>query len=153
MALNLKLPKLFGAGKNADQPLDLDMPTTQVRAGRLRLRPAGVGLDHGPAARRQRRGRDAVADPRSSGTCRSCGSSRCWAPLLVLFLVLAALMVFLDARVAAQGAAMASTATEMQMLSQRLARGTALAAQGQSAAFAAVKDSRDRFSGDLERAA
>ena len=33
MALNLKLPKLFGAGKNADQPLDLDMPTTQVRAG------------------------------------------------------------------------------------------------------------------------
>jgi twitching motility protein PilJ len=37
----------------------------------------------------------------------------------------------------------------MQMLSQRLARGTALAAQGQAAAFAAVKDSRDRFKADL----
>ncbi len=59
-------------------------------------------------------------------------------------------MVIFDARVAAQGAAMASTATEMQMLSQRLARGTALAAQGQNAAFAAVKDSRERFRNDLD---
>jgi twitching motility protein PilJ len=38
----------------------------------------------------------------------------------------------------------------MQMLSQRLSRGTALAAQGQPAAFAAVKDSRDRFKADLD---
>ncbi|MEP6655979.1 MAG: methyl-accepting chemotaxis protein, partial [Betaproteobacteria bacterium] len=33
---------------------------------------------------------------------------------------------------------------------QRLARGTAFAAQGQASAFAAVKDSRDRFKADLE---
>ena len=38
----------------------------------------------------------------------------------------------------------------MQMLSQRLARGSALAAQGQAAAFAAIRDSRDRFKADLE---
>ena len=38
----------------------------------------------------------------------------------------------------------------MQMLSQRLARGTALASQGQAAAFAAVKDSRERFKADLD---
>ncbi|RPH66322.1 MAG: methyl-accepting chemotaxis protein, partial [Burkholderiales bacterium] len=36
------------------------------------------------------------------------------------------------------------------MLSQRLARGTALASQGQAAAFAAVKDSRERFRANLE---
>ncbi len=43
-----------------------------------------------------------------------------------------------------------ATATEMQMLSQRLARGTALASQGQPAAFGAIKDSRDRFKVDLD---
>ena len=70
--------------------------------------------------------------------------------LLVTFLVFAALMVFLDNRQSAQGGAAAATATEMQMLSQRLARGSALAAQGQATAFAAVKDSRDRFKADLD---
>ncbi len=36
------------------------------------------------------------------------------------------------------------------MLSQRLARGSALAAQGQAAAFAAVRDSRERFKVNLD---
>jgi len=70
--------------------------------------------------------------------------------LLVTFLVFSALMVFLDNRQSSQAAAAAATATEMQMLSQRLARGSALASQGQPAAFAAVKDSRERFKTDLE---
>ena len=39
---------------------------------------------------------------------------------------------------------------EMQMLSQRLARGTALASQGQAAAFPGLKDSRERFKADLD---
>ncbi len=52
--------------------------------------------------------------------------------------------------VRARRGAAAATATEMQMLSQRLARGSALAAQGQAPAFAAVKDSRDRFKTDLD---
>ena len=70
--------------------------------------------------------------------------------LMVMFLVLAAFMVFLDNRASNQQSLQSSTATEMQMLSQRLARGTALAAQGQASAFAAVKDSRDRFKADLD---
>ena len=70
--------------------------------------------------------------------------------VMATFFVFAALLVFLDGRQAAQAAASAATATEMQMLSQRLARGTALAAQGRAAAFAAVADSRDRFQADLE---
>jgi twitching motility protein PilJ len=70
--------------------------------------------------------------------------------VMVTFLILGALMLFLDGRSASQGAAAEATATEMQMLSQRLARGTALAAQGQNAAFAGLKDSRDRFKADLD---
>jgi twitching motility protein PilJ len=69
---------------------------------------------------------------------------------LVTFFLFAAFIVFLDGRQASQSAASSSTATEMQMLSQRLARATALAAQGQAAAFAAMKDSRDRFRTDLD---
>ena len=38
----------------------------------------------------------------------------------------------------------------MQMLSQRLARGTALASQGQAAAFPGLKDSREKFKADLD---
>ena len=38
----------------------------------------------------------------------------------------------------------------MQMLSQRLARGSALAAQGQASGFAAVKESRDKFKADFD---
>ena len=149
MALNLKLPKLFGAGKNADQPLDLDMPTTQVRAGTSGYDPlASVSImDQLRAAKSE------VAVPWRIpliGHLPIVRQFQVLGGLMVLFLILSALMVVLDARVAAQGSAMASTATEMQMLSQRLARGTALAAQGQNAAFAAVKDSRDRFRSDLE---
>ncbi|MCC7327755.1 MAG: type IV pili methyl-accepting chemotaxis transducer N-terminal domain-containing protein [Burkholderiales bacterium] len=70
--------------------------------------------------------------------------------LLVTFLVFAALMVFLDGRQSTQSAAAAATATEMQMLSQRLARGSALASQGQVAGFAGVRDSRERFRADLD---
>ncbi len=149
MALNLKLPKLFGAGKNADQPLDLDMPTTQVRAGTSGYDPlASVSImDQLRAAKNE------VATPWRIpliGHLPIVRQIQVLGGVMLLFLVLAVLMVILDARVAAQGAAMASTATEMQMLSQRLARGTALAAQGQNAAFAAVKDSRERFRNDLD---
>jgi twitching motility protein PilJ len=70
--------------------------------------------------------------------------------LTVAFLALAAFMVFLDNRAANQQSTQSSIATEMQMLSQRLARGSALAAQGQAAAFAAIRDSRDRFRADLD---
>ena len=70
--------------------------------------------------------------------------------LLMLFVALAVLMVYLNNRQATQVAATSGTATEMQMLSQRLARGTSLAVQGQVSAFPGVKDSRDRFRADLD---
>ncbi|HQU50840.1 MAG TPA: methyl-accepting chemotaxis protein, partial [Casimicrobiaceae bacterium] len=69
--------------------------------------------------------------------------------LLALFLVFAAFMVFLENRQSTQSATATSVATEMQMLSQRLARGSALASQGQAAGFPAVAESRDLFRTNL----
>jgi twitching motility protein PilJ len=70
--------------------------------------------------------------------------------LLVLFLVFAALVMALDVRTAAQAAAYTATATEMQMLSQRLSSSSTLALQGRPVAFEAVRDTRERFKVDLD---
>ncbi|TMH06962.1 MAG: methyl-accepting chemotaxis protein [Betaproteobacteria bacterium] len=70
--------------------------------------------------------------------------------LLVAFILVVLLMLYLNTRLTSQVTASATTATEMQMLSQRLARGTSLAVQGNAAAFESVKDSRDRFRADLD---
>ena len=59
-------------------------------------------------------------------------------------------MLYFNSRIAPQASASVTTATEMQMLSQRLARNTSLAVQGNAAAFEGVKDSRDRFRADLD---
>src|SRR5579862_2970822 len=70
--------------------------------------------------------------------------------LLIVFLLLALFMLYLNSRLGSLVTASATTATEMQMLSQRLARGTSLAVQGNVPAFESVKDSRDRFRADLD---
>ncbi len=61
MAISMKLPKVFGAEKGAPAA-DLDMPTTQVRAGATAgLRPARLGVDHGAASLGDLRDADAEA--------------------------------------------------------------------------------------------
>ena len=70
--------------------------------------------------------------------------------LLVTFLVFAAFVMAFDVRTAAQAAASTATATEMQMLSQRLSSSSTLALQGHPVAFEAVKDTRERFKADLD---
>src|SRR4030095_14845813 len=69
---------------------------------------------------------------------------------MVVFLLFAALMVYMDTRESSQGAAASATATEMQMLSQRLARGSTIAAQGPAHAVPTVEESRERFKSDLD---
>ncbi len=70
--------------------------------------------------------------------------------VLVAFLVLGALVMSFDVRTAAQAAASTATATEMQMLSQRLSSSSTLALLGRPAAFEAVRDTRERFKTDLD---
>ena len=148
----LKMTKLFGGEARAAENTDFDVPTTQVRMGIT----SPEGFD--PLASMS------AADPLRAASNSTPAPSRLalignlpvvrqfqiLGVLTIAFLALAVFMVFLDNRATSQQALQASAATEMQMLSQRLARGSALAAQGQAAAFAAIRDSRERFKGNLD---
>ena len=148
MAISMKLPKMFGADKGAPAT-DLDMPTTQVRASQ-------PGYDPLASVSIMEQLRSATSEMRMPRRLPVIGhlpivrQFQVLGVLLVTFIVLAALMLFLDGRLTSQGAAAVFTSTEMQMLSQRLARATALASQGQSSAFPQLKDSRERFKTDLD---
>ena len=69
---------------------------------------------------------------------------------LVAFFILAALMALISQRLGTQNAAAAGAATEMQMLSQRLARGSALTSIGNKDGFRQVQEARDRFRANFE---
>jgi len=147
----LKFSNIFGSGKSKAADMELDMPTTQVKMGQ-----AQSGYDPLASVSIMEQLRSATANMAMPKKLPIIGNMpvvkqfQTLGVLMVTFLVFAALMVFLDGRQSSQAAAAAATATEMQMLSQRLARGTALAAQGQANAFPAVKDSRERFKADLD---
>ncbi len=148
MAVNLRMPKLFG--KDSAAAVEVDLPTTQVRSG------AAQAYDPLATVSIMDQLRTATAEMRMPRKLPLIGhlpilkQFQVLGVLLATFFVLSIAMVMLDNRNASQAAAAGATATEMQMLSQRLARGTALAAQGQTGAFAAVKDSRDRFAADFD---
>ncbi len=149
MAVNLKMAKLFG--KEGPAAAELEMPTTQVRGGAT-----PTGYDPLATVSIMDQLRSASSETRMPRKLPLIGhlpilkQFQVLGVLLATFFVFAIAMLFLDNRTSSQAAAAGSTATEMQMLSQRLARGTALAAQGQASAFAAVKDSRDRFGADFQ---
>jgi twitching motility protein PilJ len=69
--------------------------------------------------------------------------------LLVLFLAAAAISVYVSYRLTSQFTVYQSTATEMQMLSQRIANSAQQAAQGSAAAFGQLKQGQDQFFSDL----
>ena len=69
---------------------------------------------------------------------------------LVTFFVLAALMSLYASRSGTQNAAASAAATEMQMLSQRLARGSALTSIGNREGFKQVKEAREAFRSGLD---
>ncbi len=149
----LKLGKLFGGDKAKDLDDDLELPTTQVRMGAAAAT-AGYDPLASPTIMEQAR---AAAVPAAQpkrlpiiGHLTVVKQFQVLGVVMIVLLLLAVLMVYLDARQSTQSAAAAATATEMQMLSQRLARGSAIAAQGQSAGFATVKDSREKFKANFE---
>ncbi|MGH8661715.1 MAG: methyl-accepting chemotaxis protein [Burkholderiales bacterium] len=70
--------------------------------------------------------------------------------LVILFLAAGAVCVYFNARQAAQNAQYLSTATEMQMLSQRIANSAQQAVQGSATAFAQLGRSQDQFVENLQ---
>src|SRR2546423_11400566 len=153
MALSLSLKTFFGAGPAAarEDEAEFDEPTTQVKVVKEQL-----GYDPLAAVSIMEQMRSANMETRLPGHWPIIGhlpivrQFQILGVMLVLFVLLALVMLFLNTRVSTQANASGSTATEMQMLSQRLARGTSLAVQGNVPAFAGVKDSRDRFRTDLD---
>jgi len=147
----LKMTKLFGGEPRAENA-DFDVPTTQVRMGIT----SPVGFDPlttmgvGEPVRSASNSGPAPSRLPLIGKLPVVRQFQILGVLTAAFVAIAVFMVYLDSRATTQQALHSSSATEMQMLSQRLARGSALAAQGQAAAFDAVRDSRDRFKANLD---
>jgi twitching motility protein PilJ len=131
---------------------ELDMPTTT----QVKMTPPAPGYDPLASVSIMDQLRTAAAEKRQPGRIPFIGhlpaakQYQILGLLIGVFVVLGLLMLFLYINLTAKSTAGAGIATEMQMLSQRLARGTSLAVQGNAAAFEAVKDSRDRFRADLD---
>jgi twitching motility protein PilJ len=148
----LKMTKLFGGDAHAAENSDFDVPTTQVRMGITS--PVGFDPVTSITVAEQLRAAGSNAPPPSKlpliGGLPVVRQFQILGVLTTAFVALAVSMVYVDNRATSQQALHSSAATEMQMLSQRLARGSALAAQGQAAAFAAIRDSRNRFKTNLD---
>jgi twitching motility protein PilJ len=153
MAISLK--NLLGSGTGGRKSSGegaLEMPTTT----QVKMNAPAQAYDPLASASMMEQLRTAAAEARQPGRLWVIGhlpvlkQQQVLFTLLVVFALLAVVMVWFNGRLAAQVAASSGTATEMQMLSQRLARATSLAVQGNAGAFANVKDSRDRFRTDLD---
>ena len=149
----LKMAGLFGGEPRvAAENTDFEPPTTQVRMG-IRSPEGFDPLSTVSVMEQLRTASNAASAPPKLamiGNLPVVKQFQILGVLTVAFLALAAFMVYLDNRAANQQSMQGSIATEMQMLSQRLARGSALAAQGQSAVFPALSDSRERFRANLD---
>ena len=153
MAISLK--NLLGSGTGGRKSSgggELEMPTTT----QVKMNAPAQAYDPLASASIMEQLRTAAAEARQPGRLWVIGhlpivkQQQILFTLLVVFALLAVGMLWLNGRLAAQVAASSGTATEMQMLSQRLARSTSLAVQGNAGAFENVKDSRDRFRVDLD---
>ena len=73
--------------------------------------------------------------------------------VLLVVVALMALLIVRDNREASFGTAYLTTAAELRMLSQRLAKAVAQSLQGDAAAFAQLKDARSKFAEYVDRLA
>ena len=150
MALSLR--SMFGVGAARGNDAELEMPTTT----QVKMNPPAQGYDPLGAASIMEQLRTAAAETRQPGRLWFIGhlpvakQEQILGVLTAVFVVLALVMLFFYITLNTKTAASSGTATEMQMLSQRLARGTSLAVQGNVQAFESVRDSRDRFRTDLD---
>ena len=149
----LKLARVGGEKKKVVEPPDTDLgnPTTQVK------------MSAKPTTRYDPLATVSIMDQMKTSSTTTAKTKRLpvighlpmakqiqlLGLLLIAFLALAVLMLYLDGRTASQQAASFATAMDMQMLSQRVARSSVLAAQGQPGALPAARESRERFTEDL----
>jgi len=153
MALSLKgmlgaKPARGKSGKGAE----LEMPTTT----QVKMNAPPAGYDPLASVSIMEQLRSAASESRQPSRIPFIGhlpvakQEQVLGGLTLLFLILGGVLLYLYITLADKSATSAGIATEMQMLSQRLARSTSLAVQGNASAFESVKDSRDRFRADLD---
>ena len=150
MALSLK--SMLGTKPTRGKGAELEMPTTT----QVKMSAPPPGYDPLASVSIMEQLRTAASEARQPGRLWFIGhlpvakQEQLLGALTLIFLVLGAVLLYLYITLAEKNATSASIATEMQMLSQRLARGTSLAVQGNAQAFDSVRDSRDRFRADLD---
>jgi twitching motility protein PilJ len=150
MALSLK--GMLGAKSARGRGAELEMPTTT----QVKMNAPPQGYDPLASVSIMEQLRTAASEARQPGRLWFIGhlpvakQEQILGALTLVFLILGGIMLYLYIMLAERNATSAGIATEMQMLSQRLARSTSLAVQGNAQAFDSVKDSRDRFHADLD---
>ncbi len=150
MALSLK--GMLGAKPARGKAAELEMPTTT----QVKMNAPPKGYDPLASVSIMEQLRTAASEARQPSRLWIIGhlpvakQEQILGALTLVFLLLGGVMLYLYITLADKNATAASIATEMQMLSQRLARSTSLAVQGSAPAFDSVKDSRDRFRADLD---
>jgi len=131
MAFNLKLPKFItGSNGSADQTVSA---TTLMDDGLpVAARKSGFGIGF-------------LSQYSVTKQLQILGG------ILLLMMLIIAYVIYHDNRESTYGSAYIATAGEMRMLSQRLAKASSLALQGDSAAFKQLRDSHSQFATNLER--
>jgi twitching motility protein PilJ len=129
MAFNLKLPGLGGGKQSGPADLTIAAQTVMDVGGAKAKKGAALGFLNQYSVNKQLQILGGV--------------------LLLVLATLAALVIH-DNREAKYGTAYVAASGEMRMLSQRLAKASSLALQGNPLAFKQLKDSRDRFSQLIE---
>lgn len=125
MALNLKLPGLGGSKKSSAVDETIAAQTVMDSGGSKGKKGAALSFLNQYSVNKQ---------------LQILGGA-----LLLAVGLLAALIIH-DTRESNYGTAYVAASGEMRMLSQRLAKASSLALQGNPTAFKQLKDSRDRFS-------
>ena len=146
MAIDLKVPGWFGGKSDAGEGTQPIGDTAVGNGGRESVAGASIMEE----LRRATRGAAQPTRLPLIGGMPIAQQFQVLAIAIVVFFLLAALMAFISARLGAQNAAASAAATEMQMLSQRLARGGALTSIGNKEGFKQVQEARDRFRGNFD---
>jgi twitching motility protein PilJ len=131
MAFKLKQPKPFSGASNSGSQTVMASRAPET-GSRSAVRPAQSGVKSPARPTIIRRLQVLVA-------------------VLLVLLMIVGFFVYRDYRIFKDNATYIATAGELRMLSQRLAKGAGMAAQGDSFAFMVLRDSNDKFASSLSR--
>ena len=133
MAFSLKLPK-FGIAKKDVSPQTITEGDVPAKVAKPTVKPDGKAL-----------GKRSFSNKSATQQMKLLGG------FFVVALLVIGILVFQDNRDSAHGTAYVAAAGEMRMLSQRLAKASSLALQGNQNAFTQLKESRTSFAQLMER--